>query len=731
MPERPPTWRELEARWQDARARRRLIGDLSAGRVSYLAGVLPEHVLRLSAAETLEIYRALLGERLDLALAEESTDPSGGPPAPELSGPAASEPDGSWLKRSNMVGVNVRTAGDFLGVAKYALTLPSHVDAIHLLPLWEPGVVASLYGMASWHINHEFLSAELHRELPHLDTAARQLRALTNLLHAAGRAVGMDVIPHTDRYSEIVLCQPSCFEWVRREGCRILDQSAELHRAVEEAIWTHLRARGAAGDRPLPAPDAETFFGPTLGEEQRSAALFGEERDREGRLARRLEVVKLLHGLGLEPLPATMGPPYRGLLVDERPEARLVDEHGMEWRDYSFEVAGPYSRAFGPLTRYKLYERKDDNARWEIDFSCPREAVWRYVTERYAEQQRAFGFDFMRGDMAHVQMRPGGTPAEPDEFYDILGAVKRAVCEPPHARGFAYLAEVFLAPPGVMTYGDEADHLEAAGAETALGNLQSMPVGGAEFLSEFRRYDDIRRTRGFAPCFAVMTGDKDDPRFDAFYLHGNELRLFVALLLTDMPSYNALGFECRDPHPEPAPNEHYTKLYVFHEEEGPKATHGPYVWGRNAALFCSLDRLRRYVERIWSEVAGRPTRWLIPPDPTGERGVFAWTFGDGLPDQGVSLAKRPAVVALRPRNACPANFVFVANAAPSREEGLTLPPLGSGEPPELTPELSTASPAPPSPEPLVFDGTHYRVPSLAPGEARVYRISGGQLGSRS
>jgi hypothetical protein len=35
----------------------------------------------------------------------------------------------------------------------------------------------------------------------------------------------------------------------------------------------------------------------------------------------------------------------------------------------------------------------------------------------------------------------------------------------------------------------------------------------------------------------------------------------------------SLGYEQRDPHPVPAPNENYTKLYVFQLDEGPKATH--------------------------------------------------------------------------------------------------------------------------------------------------------------
>ena len=57
----------------------------------------------------------------------------------------------------------------------------------------------------------------------------------------------------------------------------------------------------------------------------------------------------------------------------------------------------------------------------------------------------------------------------------------------------------------------------------------------------YRWYRDLLETRRVAPSFTVITGDKDDPRFDAFYREGSVLRLFMALFLTDMPSYMALG----------------------------------------------------------------------------------------------------------------------------------------------------------------------------------------------
>jgi hypothetical protein len=282
------------------------------------------------------------------------------------------------------------------------------------------------------------------------------------------------------------------------------------------------------------------------------------------------------------------------------------------------------SRVFGPLTRYKFYENKNDNRDWEIDFSKPKKDVWDYFTESYARLAREYGFDFMRGDMSHVQMRAEGIPVQPDDYYDPLRAVKEAIQrEKPH---FGYFAESFLGPGGYLAYGDEVDHLEAADADTTLGDLQSMVVGSPEFLQNFRWYLDILACRKVTPSFTLLTGDKDDPRFDKFYAGGNEARLFIALFLPDMPSYMGLGFECRDVHLVPAPNEHYTKLFVFKISEGPKSTKGSYVWGKNVALFSNLLKIRLFAESFISNIENCTTRWLLPPDPTGHKKIIAWTL---------------------------------------------------------------------------------------------------------
>ena len=666
--------------------------------VSFVPNLLPEQAVGLTAAETLHILRRRWGQAVDLALAHADPDRPARDAPQLLQSPVGDRPDGRWLQQTNMVGINVRTIGSFWNVVKYALTLPAFHDSIHLLPIWEPGVVGSLYGISSWNLNPEFYSPELAAACPHLDTVAKQLKVVVHLLHAMGRAVGMDVIPHTDRFSEMALAQPQFFEWLQREGTRIVDHSADLHRAVQDRILQFLAAHGPAIAGESYPRDRDAFFGPSLPESQRLRLLFGAADDRARRSQRRNRLVAYLHAYGYEPVPATMAPPFRGIEVD--PGTSYTDSQGLVWYDYRITRPELMSRVFGPLARYKLYERLDDNKEWAIDFERPRPAVWRYLCEHYYDVQRRFGFDFMRGDMSHVQMRPGGVPAAIDDHYDVLRAVKAYIGETQGVRHFGYFAETFLAARDVMVYGDEVDHLEASDADVTLGDLQSTSVGSPEFLQQWRRYHDLGTVRRVVPSFTVITGDKDDPRFDPYYLTGNLLRLFIAYFLTGMPSYVALGFATREVHHQPAPNEHYSKLYVFQESDGPKATRGPYVWGKNGALFHDVTRLRLYADRVLPQLADRPIRWLIHPDPSGLQRHVAWTQRDE--PQYVIVANTDARQAVD-------NFNLPCIPGLDRESTLLLDFSTGGGGVE-------AGPLPP------LAGGGYKVLHLEPGEGRVYRL---------
>lgn len=672
--------------------------EFASGATADVVGLLPSAAIRLDVGEVLSLLRARLGDTLDLALAAaEAPGPvTLGELPVTLRSPVAGNRDGSWFRRANVVGINVRTVGDIFGVVAYALTLPAIQGAVHLLPILEPGVVSSLYGPTSWQVDPAIRSRRLAELRPALGTSEAQVRAVVHLLHALGRTVGMDVVPHTDRFSEMVLAQPDHFEWLERRDDRIERFGPAVAADAERWIHRWLAARGPAVGGPIPPTADDLFRG--IEERDRLALLFGDPGDAGGRLERRISLIRDLHPLGFETAPATMGPPYRGLDVDPSPSARIVDDLGLEWREYRITRPEPMSRVFGPLARYALYETvaPDHEA---LDFDRPRTPVWDYVAGHYAELRERFGFDFMRGDMAHVQMRPDGVPPVPTPAYDIHGAVRDEV----RRRGFpafAYLAETFLAPPGTMAFGDEADHLEAVGADATLGDLQSRAIDDPGFSRDLRRYLDLLATRSFAPTFTVMTADKDDPRFDRFYRAGNEARLFMALFLPDMPSYMGLGFELRDRHDAPAANEHYTKLYVFHRDSGPTATRGPYVWGSNIALFERLSRIRRLADAHAAVLATATITWLRPPDATGEERLIAWCLDGAGGDRLLAVA----------------NLDTAEAAAPA-----WIPGTAIGDPPARWMDGFSSLGEGIDVAPLTWNGRAWPLAGLGPGEARLYR----------
>jgi hypothetical protein len=666
------------------------------GKISFIPNLLPEDAMLISTSETITILNQKLGSTFDIAINEENTLLENHNLPEVIQSPVRTEKSGKWLKKTNMVGINVRTIGSFWNIVKYALTLPKSQDSIHLLPIWEPGVVSSLYGIASWNINPEFFSPDLAEAIPHLNTVERQLKAVINILHAMGKTVGMDVIPHTDRFSEIVLSNPQYFEWLQRENYEIVNHDANLHEEVQEMIMSFLRQYGPSNPFDAYPKEREDFFSDNLDEAARNIILFGKPEQQGIRQRRRDALLRFLTKYGYEPVPATMAPPYRGLRVDyERSEQ---DTEGQLWREYAITEPGSFSRVFGPLTRYKLYERKDNNEHWEIDFSRPRPAVWNYVAQHYQQVQEIYGFDFMRGDMSHVQMRPEGVPSQFGQFYDILAEVKNFIRDT-GVQYFGYFAESFLAPRNVMSYGDEIDHLEASECDSTLGDLQSVVVNTPLFLQRFRQYLDILETRRFAPNFTIITADKDDPRFDEFYVFGNEFRLFTALFLTNMPSYMSLGFRTRDTHHTPAPNEHYTKLYVFQISEGAKATEGDYVWGRNGSLYNRLLQIQIYADKIWETIKNKPVQWLIYPDAVGFGKVIAWTQAD-----------KPT-------------HIFVANIdSENAIVNFAIPRIKDIENSRLKFDFSTVNSITEVDKYPFYNGQNYNVFRLEKGECRVYWV---------
>lgn len=691
MPKQESSYREIQKQWETISTES--FKRYTKGRASYLEFCPPPEALKIGVRRTLQ----LLQERYNRNELQQAL-------TGHIVSPVSGNTDGSWIQQSRMIGINVRTLGSFWKIVPYLLSTSAVWNSVHLLPIWEPGVIGSLYGMSSWEINTEFFDHELAAEVPELSTVELQLKAVINIVHLMGRSVGMDVIPHTDRFSEMVLSNPHFFEWIQRSDDKILGFGSYPLQLAEDCIWEWLQEAGPAVPRQLPQ-NAEFFFH-TLHETERNLLLFGPPHSREHRNARRGRLISRLYSRGLEPAPATMAPPFRGLEID--PDITYTDEFGQIWRDYRIIEPQGMSRVFGPLTRYRLYESvasSESEPGWELDFSQPLKECWKYVAEHYAEIQAQFSFDFMRGDMSHVQMRPDGVPGSKEgarNYYDILGYVKQYIITHGAAPWFAYFAESFLAGRDVFGYGEEIDHLEASGADCALGDLQSLPPDSPDFMRRFRKLLDLAFIRRCTPCFTIITGDKDDPRFDLFYRHGNAARYFTALFLKSMPSYVALGFETRDERESPAENDYYTKLYVFQERSGTnmypdKGTSGPYRWNKNGDQFNCLQRIQQIAEKILPEISQFSERMLIPPDPETDSRILAWHRGSGNNQ-----------------------FVFVVNYASTDCGSFGIPALDNYI---LELHFSSISGIQKEPaERISHNAYHYRIDTMMAGEARIYHL---------
>jgi hypothetical protein len=128
-------------------------------------------------------------------------------------------------------------------------------------------------------------------------------------------------------------------------------------------------------------------------------------------------------------------------------------------------------------------------------------------------------------------------------------------------------------------------------------------------------------------CFTMITADKDDPRFDIFYLKGKHARYFLGIFFDLLPSYMSLGFEIRNLHDARGQNEEYSKLYVFKindDAERDKVTHGPFKWGQNQALFLEIQTLKLLQEKINADIHGFETKVVA----TENSPVFIWEKGD-------------------------------------------------------------------------------------------------------
>ncbi len=96
-----------------------LIRQFLSKEVSFIPNLLPEDAIALSPVETIDILRKHLGDAVYFqAISVQNTYMPYAELPEILKSPVRTEANTDWLKKTNMVGINVRTVQSFWNVVK-------------------------------------------------------------------------------------------------------------------------------------------------------------------------------------------------------------------------------------------------------------------------------------------------------------------------------------------------------------------------------------------------------------------------------------------------------------------------------------------------------------------------------------------------------------------------------------------------------------------------------------
>lgn len=617
----------------------------------------------------------------------------------KIAGPMATQTDGKWLQKSNLIGIHPRLAPTYLDMVKYAMSFPE--DAVHLLPVLQAGAGNSLYAPASWNLSREFMSPELTAQ--GLDTPQKQLKFAINSMHALGKSVGLDVQSHTDRYSETVFAFPEYFEWIRlnSEKNREISNADTLHEAVQEEIRGYLRSSGDANGQPVDEETLNKFFTPETTEEKRLNLLFGPTTNESTRMIRRLSLMNWIRDQGFETIPVPIFYHHRPIKFMEM----VREPNGVSWAKFEANdnIEEPYPLSFtvfGSITPFKLYHSTNGIP----DTTRPNLPVWDYYANKIATLQKEYGFDFLRVDMPYTNTTapPAGSEASPEPKAFWAYVKQKIQAQNP---SIATLAEAFFDPRccrGVDGY----QNIEASQFEVALGNMQYQAMD-QNFLGKTKGLNlaSLFRKVTFSICQTMMTDDSDKPKFN--YAYGaplaKQIRAFIGLFL-NQTSYMGQGFETRDLDPS-MDNRNYSCHFI---DGNVKDSQGNFQWGQDQAFFNTLTRLREQYTKLKDTLNTQSHYWL----DNNHGDVGAWTYSD--PKTGVDRL-----------------FVLNTDANTEKPEVNITNPLdvealdvskGTQQTLALLPEFSTDESKKSLATMIVRRGTPIKITNLGPGEGRIYRV---------
>lgn len=510
----------------------------------------PDDCLKLSFKQSFEILKNKIGaENLNKALDINYKYPS------VISG----YKDTSWCKTLKITGINPRITKTFWGIVKYALTFPE--EGIHIMPLFKTGD-GSLYVQNSWELNDDFLDKDLIQA--GYKTAEEQLKLIINILHAMNKIVGFDALAHCDNFSQIVLINPSLFEWVKLNEektaqipyCEI-DYNL-LYKDVEKIIIETLNL-------------TEDIF--EKDEETRKNIIFPKNVNE---FQIRMKLRKAIRDKGYEPVPVVEHAPNRPIIFK-----RIEKNNAESWAVFEVRDKEQSAKIFGAITPYKLYPT-DKNGYPEQNNIL--KDSWEYFANHINDFQQEYNFDFLRADMAHNQIAHSHNNKDKDYGCPELWAyVKKNIHKTkPY---FATAAEAFYS----TYYIDGISDMINKNFDIVLGNMnfKNLNTDYINFIDDF--INPFRKNFNFYPCVTVFTNDGDMESHNIFFKSNKEnlARYFISMFL-NLPSYTGMGFELRDINPENKNN--YSFNYVKKQIQD-------YSFGTNLEFFGQLTKIRqKYID---------------------------------------------------------------------------------------------------------------------------------------
>ena len=519
----------------------------------------PDECLKLSFRHSMELLQNIIGKE-KLEAAKKFKIPS----------PVKNKTNTDWAQTIKIIGINPRITKTYWGIVKYAMTFPE--NGIHLMPLFETGD-GSLYVQNSWDLNDEFLDKELSDY--GFKTAKEQLKFVVNILHALGKVVGFDALPHVDNFSQIVILNPACFEWIKltpdRKSQDFTVETEALGSEIEKLLINKLNL-------------SQDFF--CLSEEKRKNILFP---DKNTNFQTRMQIRKIIRDAGYEPIPVVEHSPSRPVVFDREEYA----QNGESWAVFRVEGKSEFAKIIGSNTPYKFYKSKDG---YPVKNTFDKK-VLDYFTERIFDFQKEYDFDFLRADMAHNQTSQSHNEEKDMKCPEMWAILKdRIHTIKPY---FATFAEAFW---GNYYISGMQDMLNKK-FDIVLGENNFLYMN-EDFVSSTKKFfTDYRKKYRIFPCMTVFTNDGDLPVHDNLYKseESNECRYFASMFL-NLPSYTGIGFETRAL--EPDKDCMYSNQYVKKQEK-------EFLFGQNKDLFAAVCDMRELYFNI-KEIIESKKLILIP-----------------------------------------------------------------------------------------------------------------------